>query len=283
MYKHKKVLVTGSEGLIGRELVKLLRDRNADVYTSDLRLGQNLAHYSSCLAVTQGMDYVFHLVGVKGSPQMTKTKPVDFMAPMLQCDTNMILASQTNNVKRFLYTSSIALLNLNTDYFPATAKNTAEILTKAMHVQYPTGTKYCIVRPASVYGPYENWEREGLMFISKMIKQAVIEKKDLELWNDGESVRDVIHARDVARAMIQTMEDMPNYWRPIGSGKADKLVDIAQIIAEESGVNLKIGPPGEKDSRTMDLNWDFKPKIDLREGIREVIEYVRNNYHSNKR
>ena len=40
------------------------------------------------------------------------------------------------------------------------------------------------------------------MFISKMIKLA--ESGDLELWNDGASLRDFIHARDVARFWIDS-------------------------------------------------------------------------------
>ena len=278
--KCKKILITGSEGLIGSELVELL-NKDHQVIRADLKVGMDLRDFETCLELCNGVDEVYHLMGVKGSPQMTQTKPVDFMAPMLQCDTNMIVAAQICKVKKFLYTSSIALLNLDTDFFPGTAKQTAETLIDAMKVQYPKGTKYCVVRPASVYGRYENFDRDNLMFISKMIKQTVIEGKDIELWNDGESLRDVIHARDVARAMIKVLNKKytPKTWLPIGSGYGEKLVDIAKIIAKHAKVKLKIGPKGKTDSRTMELKWNFKPKVNLEEGIKETIEYVRNNYN----
>jgi len=283
MFKGKKVLVTGSEGLIGRELVELLRNEGATIVLADLKLGQDLRNFETCLYLCENVDYVFHLMGVKGSARMTKSSPVDFMAPMLQCDTNMIIAAQQKNVKGFLYTSSIALLNMNTDRFPATAKQTAETLIEAMQVQYPDGTKYCIVRPASVYGRYENFDRDGLMVLSDLIKQAT-NNEDLELWDDGEGLRDFINSRDVARAMILTMKKMPPKWIAIGCGDGYKIKDMAKIIAEEAGVKLKLGTKsGKNDIRTMEIpelkEWGFELKTSMEEGLKEVIN-VRNNRNS---
>ena len=223
------------------------------------------------------MDYVFHLMGVKGSPQMTQTKPVDFMAPMLQCDVNMIIAAQEQGVKRFQYTSSIALLNLHTDHFPGTAKNTAETLIDAMKVQYPNGTKYCVTRPASVYGPHENWDRDHLMFVSKMIKETVINGGYVELWNDGQSVRDVVHARDVAIDMMDIMEKMPNDWVGIG-GSNETIYDIGFFIAKHAECDFIFGTDTETDSRVIERKWNPERKrISLEDGIKEVIDHVKTN------
>ena len=127
-YKDKKTLVTGARGMIGKELVELLHKYGAKVFVVDLRNGVDLRYFENSLRITKGMEYVFHLAGIKGSPVMTQERPVDFMAPMLQFGTNMITASSENEVKRFLYTSSIAVLNPETDKFPAWAKQTGESL-----------------------------------------------------------------------------------------------------------------------------------------------------------
>ena len=279
MFKGKKILVTGSSGLIGREMVIQLDHAGAEVHLADITEGVDLTDYRTCLWACEGMDYVFHLMGVKGSPRMTKKSPVDFMGPMLQCDTNMILAAQAMGVKKFMYTSSIALLNMGTDFFPATAKHTAETLIDAMRVQYPKGTKYCVVRPASVYGRGENLDREGLMVVSDMIKKA-LNGEDLNLWDDGESQRDFINSQDCARAMILTMRKMPKEWVAIGSGKAYKIKDVAKIIMNATEVNMNLGKKsGKKDIRVMKIpelkKWGFKLKINLEEGIREAIEWSR--------
>ena len=122
-WKDKKVLVTGSEGMIGKELVIQLEELEANVLWNGVDFRKykslDLRDKDSCEHICRMADYVFHLVGIKGSPIMTRERPVDFMGPMLQFDTNMILAAQQYGVKKFLYTSSIAVENPQTDKYPA--------------------------------------------------------------------------------------------------------------------------------------------------------------------
>ena len=99
-WKNKKVLVTGSEGMIGKELVIQLEELGAEVEGIDLKNNIDLTDFVLCKICCKDIDYVFHLAGVKGSPKMTKERPVDFMGPMLQFDTNMILAAQNKKVKK---------------------------------------------------------------------------------------------------------------------------------------------------------------------------------------
>src|SRR3990167_256543 len=147
MWKGKRVLVTGSEGLIGRELVIQLIQKKAKVAEIDIVNGHgddiSYKHMTELIFNDNKPEIVFHLAGIKGNPKMTKERPVDFMGPMLQFDTNMILVANKYNVKRFLYTSSIAVEHPESDWFPAWAKRTAEELINAMRIQYPKGTKYC--------------------------------------------------------------------------------------------------------------------------------------------
>lgn len=286
-WEGKRVLVTGSMGLIGSELVLQLKELGAFVIGVDKKLGNffDLSYKKNVEYIfeTWGpFDYVFHLMGVKGSPQMTQNLPVDFMAPMLQCDINMIVSAQKYNAKGFLYTSSIALLNLHTDKFPGTAKQTAETLIDAMRIQYPKGTKYCIARPASVYGRFENFDRDGLMFVSKMIKEALC-GNDLELWNDGASIRDIVNSKDVAKDMIEVMQQMPEDWVGIG-GDNYTIKEIAETIAKYTETNLITNESDKtNDSRVIERKWNPERKrISLDEGIKEVVEHVRNNRNTSK-
>ena len=77
MFKDQKVLVTGGNGMIGRQLVKLLLERGAKVYVADLNkadlpegvvhLKIDLRQFNDCVSACEGMDYVFNLVGIKCS------------------------------------------------------------------------------------------------------------------------------------------------------------------------------------------------------------------------
>lgn len=271
-YKNKKVLVTGGAGMIGIELVMQLYDLGAKVTVADIKTGNDLSNYNTCKELCKNKDYVFHLVGVKGSPKMTRERPIDFMAPMLQCDVNMILAAQHSNIERFLYTSSIAVENPQTDVYPAWAKMTSEKLIEAMKIQYPQGTKYCTVRPANVYGKYDNFNNPNAMVITSLISKAL--KGNFEVWGTGEEERDFINAKDVAYGMLLALKEMPD--RPVNlcSGKGVKISDIVSIIEKHTNTKAIYNnkPVGDK-RRVMKLNWDFRPTIGIEKGLEEIIKW----------
>ncbi len=271
MFKGKKVLVTGSEGMIGKELKILLKERGALIREADIKKEFDLRDYEVCEHFCTDIDYVFHLAGIKGSPKKTTERPYDFMCPMLQFDTNMIRAAIESKVKRFLYTSSIAVENMETDFYPAWAKKTAENLIESARIQ-KFGTKFCIVRPANVYGRFDNINNPDSMVIASLIRKS-LNDSFLEVWGDGSQVRDFINAKDVARGMIQAMEEMPKKPVNLCSGQGVKISTIAEFIAKQCGKKVKYDttkPIGAK-RRVMNLNWDFKPEINIIDGIKEVI------------
>ena len=124
MYKGKRVLVTGGTGMVGVQLVKLLLENGAQVRVASLDnpaganndvefVAGNLMDWSFCKTAVNGMDYVFHLAGIKGSVGIGKSKAATFLVPHLLMNTLMMEAARTAEVEHYLYTSSIAV------YYPA--------------------------------------------------------------------------------------------------------------------------------------------------------------------
>ena len=233
IFRNKRVLVTGGTGMIGRELVKLLLEKSANVKIVSLdeptsfdgkvefeRL--DLSIYENSLEACKDMDFVFHLAGIKGSTKMSITQPLDFFIPMIRFNTNMMEAAFEQNVKWYLYTSSIGvyspseLMNEDdvwrtfpseNDKLPGWAKRIGELQAEGYKIQY-NWSNISIVRPANVYGNWDNFDLDNSMVIPSLIAKAenAGRKGTLEVWGDGSSVRDFIHAHDVARGMIFTME-----------------------------------------------------------------------------
>ena len=197
MFKNKKVLVTGGTGMIGRELVNLLLEKEAIVSVASLEdnpvvpegvsyVKADLTEFSTCMRVCEGKDYVFNVVGVKGSPKMCKEQPADFMVPMLQFNTNMMEAARRAGVKWYLFTSSVGVYHpaevfkeddvwktfpSNNDRFAGWAKRIGELQAEAYKIQYDWNC-ISIVRPANVYGPYDNFDPENAMVIPSLIRKA---------------------------------------------------------------------------------------------------------------
>ena len=276
MFKDKKVLITGGLGMIGKELKILLEELGAKVFIADLKIGNDLTEYGACLQVCKDKDYVFHLAGVKGSPKLTNERPLDFFEPMIQFNTNMIKAARECEVKRFLYTSSIAVENLETDLYPAWAKLTGEHQIEASRIQYPEGTQYCIVRPANVYGRFDDFNNPNAMVITALIKKARNPNaKYLEVWGSGTQVRDFINAKDCARGMIKALEEMPGTVN-LCSGVGVTIKEIAEIIAKLTNKQVKYDTtkPRGAESRVM-ANPYIQPKINIVAGIKEIIEWIK--------
>jgi len=284
-YKDKKVLVTGSRGMIGKQLVELLVNNESEVYEADLKLGQNLKEFQLCVSLCMGMDYIFHLAGIKGSPRMTQKRPADFFVPMVQFNTNMLEAARLANVERFLYTSSIAVLYPEMDKYPAWAKKTGEMQIEAYRKQYGSDG-FTIVRPANVYGPYDDFSNPDAMVVTSLINKVGSGKNPIEVWGDGSNVRDFIHAKDVARAMMLVMEKNPQqYPVNIGTGTSHSvrtLVNkIMEIMDHKPTINWKGHVPTGDQSKLLSTDrlkfLGFKPEFDLQKGLEDTIKwYIKN-------
>tara|TARA_Y100001963_G_scaffold157262_1_gene252984 strand:+ start:855 stop:1772 length:918 start_codon:yes stop_codon:yes gene_type:complete len=288
--KNKNVLVTGSNGMIGRQLVKLLLKEGAIVSEADLPT-YDLRERIDCEAVCDGMDVVFHLAGIKGSPKSAKEQPARYFVPMLQFNTNMMEAARNADVEWYLYTSSVGVYEQSeilteddvwktfpseNDTFPAWAKRMGELQAKAYSIEYGWD-KVSIVRPANVYGIYDNFG-EHSMVIPSLIKKGH-ENSILNVWGDGSPIRDLIYSEDVARGMIHMVENKVTEPVNLASGTGVTIKQIAEIVADYFDREIKwdtTKPMGDM-RRLMDTSraesYGFKPKTTLEDGIKKTIEW----------
>ena len=308
MFKNKKVLITGGSGMIGRQLVKLLQQESADIYIADLNEPLNmdnitfkkvdLTDYKNCLSICDGMDYVFNLVGIKGSPKMCAEQPVDFMVPMLQFNTNMMEAAHKANVKWYLYTSSVGVyapasifkedtvwstMPSPNDRFAGWAKRIGELQAEAYGIQYGKNN-ISIVRPANVYGAYDNFNPANAMVVPSLVRKAQ-ENDILEVWGDGSAVRDFIHADDVAKGMIFAVENKITEPINLGSGKGYSIKEVVEMVVKHCGKNIPVKWLTDKPSgdalRLFDMtkakSYGFDISVDLDEGIKRTTDWFLNN------
>lgn len=280
----KSILITGSSGMIGTGLVNLLsQDKSNNITTADLKLGSDLRNFNECIELCKDVDEVYHLAGIKGSPKKTSERPADFFVPMLQFNTNMLEAARLNKVKKFLYVSSIAVEHLETDLYPALAKLMGERQIEAYRIQYKEkdATQFCVVRPANVYGKFDNFKNKDAMVITSLIYKAFFndENDEIEVWGDGSQIRDFINAKDVSLGMIKCMEKMPEVPINLCSGVGVTIKQIVDIISEKLHRNVRydISKPIGAKSRVMNFNGDlidWKPTVNIKEGIEEIIDYL---------
>ena len=117
---NKNVLVTGANGMVAYQLIRLLRDRNCNLTLTDLHekskvfsdekyISGDLRSRSFAQSICKNQDIVFSLVGLKASPDECLKKPASHSISMNQFNSNIIESAFNNNVEWFLYTSSIGV------------------------------------------------------------------------------------------------------------------------------------------------------------------------------
>jgi GDP-L-fucose synthase len=307
-YQGKAVLVTGGTGMIGQPLCELLLAAGAEVTVASLDgverapsgtrfIQLDLRSFDNCMAAADGQDIVFHLAGVKGNPKMTAERPASFFVPTLQFSLNMMEAARRRGIKRYLFTSSIGVYEpaelfvedsvwstfpSPNDRFAGWAKRICELQAEAYKIEYGWD-KISIVRPANVYGPFDNFDPENAMVIPSLIHRALTKPGPLSVWGDGSPIRDFIHSRDVARGMMLVVAKGINEPINLGSGKGVTIREVAEAVAEatEKSVEWDINKPKGDRMRLMDMTrahaHGFSCEVALGEGIAETIEWYKLN------
>jgi len=309
-FKGEKVLVTGGTGLIGGPLVERLVDQGAKVKIASLDnvsrahpqaefCRVNLTRFERCIEVCRGMDYVFHLAGVKGSPAMTAKRPATFFVPTILFNTNILEAARQCEVKHVLYTSSYGVyapaeifreddvwktFPSPHDKFAGWAKRMGELQAEAYAIEYDWH-HVSIVRPANVYGADDNFDAQNAMVIPSLIRRAMDGENPFVVWGDGSAVRDFVHARDVARGMLLAVEKEVSQPINLGSGMGVSVRRLVEIIIGQLDRKPEVvwdttKPSGDRIrvmdvSRAKSVGW--VPSVSIEEGIRETMKWYREN------
>jgi GDP-L-fucose synthase len=305
-YQNKKVLVTGGTGLIGQPLVRLLIEQGARVRIASLDdpalahpqaefKRANLMKFENCQEVCDGMDIVFNLVGIKGSPGVVVKKTASIFVGNLMFNTNMMEAARQADVGWYLFTSTIGTYApaeifreddlwknppTENDKFAGWAKRMGELQAEAYAIEYDW-RRASIVRPANVYGPFDNFDPKNAMVIPSLIRRAVEGENPLVCWGDGSPVRDFIHAEDVARGMMLAVEKKITEPINLGSGKGVTIKELVNIIVNHLPKKPEVvwdttKPSGDR-KRLMDMTrarkYGFEPRISFEEGVPAVMKW----------
>lgn len=141
--------------------------------------------------------------------------------------------------------------------------------------QYQTGSSVICLRPSNVYGVGQPY-RPGFGLIRTMFEHALNQTR-LEIWGDGEIIRDFIYINDVVDACIALLDKTTlsgNY--NIGYGKGHSINNLIQAleIVCKTTISKKYLPPRQIDVQSIVLDnrhlreqVQWHPKIELEQGL----------------
>jgi GDP-L-fucose synthase len=313
--KGSNALVTGGTGLIGRQIVRILCDAGANVRVVSLdntkvderaeHATADLADFSLCKELTQGMDYVLHVAGIKGSIDVTKSKPASFFVPLLMMNTNMLEAARLCGVKKAVYTSSIGAYpsaevfkesddndGPPMDMFPGWAKRMAEMQIQAYRIQYGL-ENFAVVRPCNVYGPGDNFDPDNAMVIPSLMCRIHQGEDPLRVWGDGSAVRDFAYSADVAEGVILALcHGTQGRYVNLGSGRGHTIRELVETLNSFISFNYEFDTTKASGfpRRVMDISLardtlGYDPQTSLLQGLKTTWEWFvanENEYLSRK-
>jgi UDP-glucose 4-epimerase len=145
-----------------------------------------------------------------------------------------------------------------------------------------TSLNYIILRPSNVFGKYQRFEgNQG--FISVAINK-IYQEIPIEIWGDGNTVRDYIHINDVVVILKKLLDiDFSNESINLSSGIGYSLLDVLSIIEQKLNkraiLNFDVKRVIDADKVILDnskllgiVNHKF---VDLNDGIEnQVINYM---------
>lgn len=149
--------------------------------------------------------------------------------------------------------------------------------------QHLTGQNIAVLRPSNLYGPEQSL-RQGFGLIRNMLEHAR-SSKPINIWGDGESVRDFLYIDDMVDACCRVISDRRPGWQVfnVGSGIGHSVNQIRQTIQEITGMPVlaQYHPARPGDVRRIvldcsklhaDLGWS--PAVPLAEGIRRTWQWL---------
>jgi len=151
------------------------------------------------------------------------------------------------------------------------------------------GIRAASLRLTNTYGPHLLMKHGRQGFITVFIRLA-IEGKPIRVFGDGSQLRDFTYVSDAVDAFLAAGVSEESYGRALNVGGLEpvSLIDVARICQElaAEGGEVETAPwPPERaridigsiyvDHARMTEVTGWEPRVDLRTGLRETIEFYK--------
>ena len=291
------IVVTGSESFVGRELIKQLLEQKKEIIGIDLvneksqdyeYIKMNICSNQITDVIPNNTDVVIHLAALSTDP-LCKGKAYQCFDTNVMGTLNLMNTSLKKNVKQFIFASSewvysgftgneekneeaiIDITKISSEY--ALSKLVSEV---NLRQQYTLG--FCdvtILRFGIIYG-HKNGKGSAVESIARKVKNCEsITTKSLK------TGRRFVHVKDIARGIIQSLGLKNFEIINLSGNKVNTLKEIIEISERIFHTKIDVtetdsnkpdvrNPSNEKAVKS--INW--KPEIDLEEGIRELEPFL---------
>ncbi|OSB14041.1 NAD-dependent 4,6-dehydratase LegB [Clostridium botulinum] len=261
-----------------------------NVVTGDVR------EYDGMKRIIKGQDVVFHLAALIAIPY-SYLSPMAYVRTNVEGTTNVLEACREYEVEKIVHTSTSETYGTAL-YVPIDEKHPmqgqspysaskigADKMAESFYKSFnlPVAT----IRPFNTYGPRQS----ARAVIPTIISQILTGKTEIKLGSLSPT-RDFNYVKDTAEAFIKVAESDKTIGQVINAGSnyeisiGDTVKKIINIIGKDVKVlcdEERIRPEKSEvnrlwaDNRKIKELTSWNPRYNLDDGLKETIEWIRNN------
>ena len=279
----KKILITGSEGFVGKNLIRYLKNYSFQIIETkdksfDLKLNESWKQIEKC-------DYLIHLAGKSFVPKSWE-EPARFIENNILLITNALEYCRVNKTK-LIFLSSYLYGNCKKmpikENAPIEATNPyalSKLLSEKLCYFYKNNfqVKNIILRVFNLYGPGQPKE-----YLLSKITNQVRNEKIIKVDNLSPK-RDYVYIDDLCSAIVKAINYRGNeHIFNIGSGKSYSVKEVIDFIQNIYGTSLNIKEKklirkNEILNTIADINLakkelEWSPIYDLKEGLKKIQNF----------
>lgn len=234
-----RVVVTGAAGLVGQNLVLMLRERGytevvaVDKHAANLEVLHGLVPEARTvvadLAEPGAWEALFDPLSIVVvlHAQITGKHPGEFVRNNDTATGRLIAALEARGVRFVVHVSSSVVNSVADDDYTRTKKS-QEALVAA------SGLPHCVLRPTLMFGWFDP---KHLGWLARFMEKTPV----FPIPGDGRYMRQPLYIRDFCRALVWAIENEPRgqVFDVVGAHRID-YVDIIRLIKRVKGLRTAI-------------------------------------------
>tara|TARA_E500000178_G_scaffold244754_1_gene241179 strand:+ start:1644 stop:2582 length:939 start_codon:yes stop_codon:yes gene_type:complete len=300
--KNSKIFLAGHNGMVGSAILRHLKKKNYKNIIVKSRKKLDLLNQEKTEKFFKKAkpDFVIIAAAKVGGILSNDIYRGEYIYQNLTIQTNLIHSSFKAGVKKLIFLGSSCIYPkfskqpIKEDYLLngkleptndayAIAKIAGLKMCEAYNKQYRLN--YICLMPTNLYGPRDNYDLKNSHFFPALLYKIYYakkyHKKNVVLWGNGKSKRELLYVDDLASACEFFLKKKTKHTLiNIGSGVEKSIKDFAKFIMRKMKVDLKIdfdlskpnGTPRKKLNTDLARSYGWRPKIDLNEGFNYVFK-----------
>jgi GDP-L-fucose synthase len=305
----RHILVTGATGFLGRNLMEAFAAAGYTNVTGVARQDYDLLEQSDVrrMFVEQQPDAVVHLAALSGGIKTNMERPAEFYYRNMLMQTMVMHEAWQAGVQKYLtcmggcsYPSDAPSPISEREMWKGypQLESAGYSMAKKMNIVQATmyrqqhGFNAVVTVPGNLYGPYDNYNLNDSHVIPALIRKVYEATrrgdKEIVAWGTGKPVRDFVFSRDVAQALIVTLEtyDGDEFFN-ISSGTQTTIKELYATVTELMGFAGEVRWDTSRPDGQMYKGFDvarmkeligFECSTTLRDGLQETIGWFKANY-----